>query len=114
MCVTGLATTVLEVTDELGDCDEYSEDVAEAALAKASLVANGHDSGDHPHEEADHPHAHIHWWLIVLIIILFLVVVVLIVCQVCAQLGIDDQEKEEGVEKTIMVGVANPVYSAAP
>lgn len=113
MCVAGLETTVLEITDELGDCDEYSKEVVEAALAKASLVASGHDSTDHPHEEADHPHAHIHWWLIVMIIILFLVVVLLIGWQVYKRRQNDNKDTEEGIEKTIMVGVANPVYSDA-
>ena len=69
----------------------------------SSLAANGHDSGDHPHEEADHPHAHTHWWLVVLIIILFLIIVVLIGWQVRARLQIDDEEKEEGAEKTVFV-----------
>ena len=72
-------------------------------IAKQATAANG----DHPHEEADHPHSHTHWWAIVLIIILFLILVVYIVWQV--RLQIADKEKEEGVDHTIMVGVANPV-----
>ena len=69
----------------------------------SSLAANGHGSGDHPHEEANHPHAHTHWWLIVPIIILFLIIVVLIGWQVRARLQIDENEKEEGAEKTVFV-----------
>lgn len=48
-----------------------------------------------------------------MIIILFLVVVLLIGWQVYKRRQNDNKDTEEGIEKTIMVGVANPVYSDA-
>lgn len=97
---------MLEITDELGDCDEYSDEVAEAALAKASLVATGHDDDD------DHDHAHIHWWLWVMIIILCLIIVVIIGWYMYKRRQ-NDKNDSEAADKNIIVGVANPVYSDA-